>query len=215
MRKSILTLAAVGVFAFVGCNQVPDVMSSNDDTVIAAKGGPNGVSAPGTPVGATFTVTIGDVGGTAVQPDGPARNAQNGWCTGGVFTNNGGNEAAGTPPHQQCLITVEPTIVTVTISGVLANYVVAPNGNINLNFQTCGNGAECEDTFVHYRANRNQNDTRGNGSIFGNGDDGSVWAIDLGQINHSGNAQIAARELTGLVATSDNGLSASGVVLTW
>jgi hypothetical protein len=82
-------------------------------------------------------------------------------------------------PHAQCLLeeVVEGSTVTVSFA-LLANYVVAPSGNIQLNFVTE------EPDAVHYQKNRNW--TGGKGPVFGAGDDGSAWTIDLGAIQPAG-----------------------------
>jgi hypothetical protein len=220
MKKSLLTMAAAA-FALFGCNQTDTLGVNAPETSIAAN---SGVSNPGTPVFGEFEITTstGEATGYSVKNAG---NDDNDYCTdaGALMKPDGGTDEFGNPtfkqtgsqvPSAQCVPNATEVITVTVTCDVTANYVLAKNGNINLNFQTCGGDAECEDTFVHYRSNRNQNDTRGNGVLTCGGDDGSTWTIDLSQINHSGNEQIAARELTGLTATSGDD-TANDAVLTW
>jgi hypothetical protein len=128
--------------------------------------------------------------------------------------------------HTHCVIreTTAPTTITVTVAD-RANYVQTPGGNIALNLSsTCPVGSSelsCADRFVHYNANGDV--TTGSGLLTGLGSDGSVWTIDLSQIQHSGNWRSATadgiapayRSYTALVATSNTGLTANVAQFAW
>jgi hypothetical protein len=136
------------------------------------------------------------------------------------------NQSA-TENHQFCIISSETapgTSIEITFSE-WANYVTPKSGNFNLNFSSdctyeyneAGEliDVSCVGRFVHYQKNKNR--TEGTGMIYGTGDDGSDWALNLGQINRAGDAEIAARRIGGLVANEIGGAGRTNATatMTW
>ena len=149
----------------------------------------------------------------------PVTNAPNGtW----VKTTNGTTSTH--LLHDHCVIreTTAPITIVVTVVD-RATYVQAPSGNIALNLSsTCPAGVidlSCADRSVHY--NKNGDVTTGAGFLTGLGTDGSIWTIDLSQIQHSGSSRsattdgIAMRSYTALVATSNTGLTTNVASFAW
>ena len=128
--------------------------------------------------------------------------------------------------HTHCVIRETSAPITIVVTVVdRANYVQTPSGNIMLNLSsTCPAGVNelsCADRSVHF--NENGDVTMGAGFLTGLGTDGSVWTIDLTQIQHSGNWRSATadgiapayRSYTALVATSNTGLTTNAASFTW
>jgi hypothetical protein len=205
MKKLTLLLA---LLAFTGCDSLGPAFGDADlqDN--------KGVSEPNITADAIFTVSSPEE--TVVTYRTTPRNNQ-GSCntTNGVWTNNGGQTSG--PNHNQCtdITTVPGASVEVTFSEVV-NYVLPRSGNINLNFApVLEEDGSLSPRGVHYRKNGNW--TEGFGVIIGLGDDGSEWAIDLGQIGHSGDEQLKARSIGPLTATKvgAQGVEPGAVTLAW
>jgi len=126
--------------------------------------------------------------------------------------------------HDHCTIreTTAPMTITVTVVD-RATYVQTPSGNLLLNLSsTCPAGSielSCDDRSVHYMTNGDA--TTGAGFLTGLGTDGSVWTIDLAQIQHTGSSRsatadgIALRSYTALAATSNTGLTTNNASFSW
>jgi hypothetical protein len=207
MKKLLgLTLAALVATA---CTDIPTGLTASDAEF--NKGVSEKVSAT-----ATFTINAGQTVVTYLTT--PKNNQGSCNATNGAWTNNGGHTSG--PNHEQCtnVATIPGSNVVITFSDAV-NYVTPKSGNINLNFSSvCVYDEEGECTFpgrsVHYQKNHDL--TTGSGTLYGAGDDGSVWAIDLSQILRAGNADIVARSFTGLLATEVGGSgSYATATLSW
>jgi len=189
-----------------------------------------GVSNPGTPVGASFTITTEATTIVSLITGQPRNGGQltNDYCANGAYMKYRNNtqswEITGANPHAQCTqsITIPGSTITITFSAV-ANYVLSTNGNVQLNFQDLPvldefSGAclyNCTPRYVHYKKNSNSRD--GAGAIVGFGTDGSQWTIGLSQFAGSGIGGLApsVRAFTGL-ATEVGGAERTGTAtFTW
>lgn len=198
MRK--LVLLPLAALSLAACGDVSNPVTAPDSAL-----GNNGVSNPGTGVTSTFTVTT--PGSTVITYLATPKNGKGRCEAGGVWYNQAGNN--GGANHEQCtdVTTIPGATVTVTFSET-ANLVNAKSGNINLNFAAVCIPAlnaetqeeECTFPSRSVQYHRNSNWTSGTGTIYGTGDDGSTWSIDLGQIGHSSNAQMLGKSIQPLVA---------------
>lgn len=131
--------------------------------------------------------------------------------------------------HVHCTIkeTTPEQVVTVSFADV-ATYVQSPNGNLALNFDAdCATAAagvtttQCSERTVHFKANQSR--TEGKGVLTGQGSDGSVWTLDLGQIAHDTDKRPllmdgiapSLRRYVALTAVNVAGGSVSVAELTW
>jgi hypothetical protein len=199
MSKRIVTLSVLAA-TLAGCTSERSLLAPT-----ATPNFSNGVSSPGTAVGAQFVVYVASF--TYYRGDGSVSNNGKGTCnshddgTVGWYTTPGSTQGKKTNPpkeigpnHAQCQSIIPAHTITVSFADV-ANYVRSSSGNNELNFSPlCTTNADltqtCVSRYVHYQF---QNDiTTGTGVLYGTGVsslDGSTsnWTVDLGQINSSTN----------------------------
>jgi hypothetical protein len=194
---------AVAALALFGCNQALENPAAN-----APDHANIGVSTAGN-TSVTITFSIVGVDDTYRSNNSVGNNNQ-GTCTTGPDNNGTGYwTTAGKdgklkyvgPDHQQCSNHDGSDDEDVTINAI-ANWVVAPSGNKNLNFSNCGynevwvDDPNSEDpeigeyqwlpnvcnapTFIHSTA---KGVTTGGGVVGGTSTLGNAWTINLAQVN--------------------------------
>ena len=166
----------------------------------------NGVSAPGTPVTATFVI---DLDGTRTyRQDGSVGNNGKGTCVSGGEGRwyNPKNKTTSDKPHPLCSTASAGQTITVSFSEI-ANYVLSTNGNKQLNFSVDPELGTSRG--IQYKANTDR--TQGFGVLTHTGDSVDrerVWTINLGQadLNTSGDVLVRANPGTALeVCNADLG----------
>jgi hypothetical protein len=171
-----------------------------------------GVSSPNAPV--TVVITIPGAGGYWLGGGVPSNGGNDGLCVTvngepGYFQNPHGHIGSNRN-EGQCWLEGSGTASTITFH-TMANHVVTPSGNVQLNFGLVCDPADptsCSDTFVHYR--KNQNRTSGGGTLFGSG-----YYVVLGGINAAGNL-LAQPPLFATACTVDGGTCYPGAAaISW
>jgi hypothetical protein len=232
MRFPLIAALAV-IVSLAACSDMPTAFAPDEVNLKAAQ--------PSTAVGASFT--IGEAGsGWQNWDDAPRipRNwAADGQCTeDGTYTGtNPGGQFVTEPLDEKCGEPINGEAVTLTLSGIIANFVQPRSGNLQLNFTVCGyaeeidpetgegNGVwveDCDaDKYVHFQ--RPQDVSRGVGAVVGVVGDDVQWIVFLSSssTNRDGNAFSFDAEsqewsVSGLSAKRlDGTLMTQSAVLSW
>jgi len=199
--------------AFAACADSPTALST-DDALLNRGGAKQGgqtapVSNPNTPVSAVFVIP--GEGGTPYYRESGAGNNGKGECRSEGRWYNPENRKTSEKPHSQCLSVSGGQTITVTFSEI-ANYVVAPSGNVNLNFSDM---AENQDRKLQYHKNHDATDGKGTLVKVGDSVDPTrMWMIDLDQALLRGAGNLIDRTGTELKACNVD-LGCFPGVMTW
>ena len=173
MQKQIFVLALAGLAACTA-----------DSPTGADLRATRGVASPNTPVGATFTISVG--GSIVYRESGPGNNGK-GECRAGGIWYNPTTRKTSEKAHPQCASVTSGEAITVTFQEI-ATYVLSTNGNVQLNFSV--DPVLLTARGLQYKKTGDYTQSFGTLSHTGDSvDAGRAWTINLGQplLNNTGN----------------------------
>ena len=200
--RSPLTVATLLVGALTACS-ADSAMAPTLQPVVASAA-VAGVSNPNTAVAARVSVHID--GSIVYRESGPGKNGKGSCVTGGAWYNPQ-NRTTSEKAHAQCAEVVAGRTIVVDFA-TTANYVLPPNGNVQLNvaadpacLATALDAAQCT-RGIHYK--KSQNVTGGFGLVTATEATSGAWTIDLAAAHQPFNASENNIVRTGMVVVACN-----------